>query len=296
VSDQPQAFPVSEVPTRSRLARRLRADRRLTMGLLCAGAIVLAALCAPVFWSADPAALGPLDQRLASPSGEHPLGTDALGRDVLLRLVHGARVSLAVGWLSVLVAVITGGTVGLVAGYGPSWLDRLLMWITDLLLAFPRIFLILLLVALASPSLLLVMAVLGLTGWMPVARLVRAEVLTLRQREFVTAARGLGLKPVQVMVRHLLPNLLPLLVLTATLRVGDTILTEAFLSFLGLGAQEPTVSWGAMIEQGRPHMVGAWWISAFPGLALTFTVVAFNLLGDGLRDVLDPRTLVRRRK
>jgi peptide/nickel transport system permease protein len=279
---------------RGRFRSRLRANRRLQIGLAGAGVCLLAAFLLPPLLPGDPAALGPAELRLAAPSPAHPLGTDALGRDVLLRLVHGARVSLTVGCLSVLVAVAVGAAVGLAAGLGPRWADRILMRATDLLLAFPRIFLVLLLVALARPSLLLVMVVLGLTGWMPVARLVRAEVLGLRSRAFVVAARGLGLTTWRVAVAHLLPNLWPLLLLTATLRVGDVILMEAFLSFLGLGAQEPTVSWGAMIEQGRPHLVAAWWISTFPGAALTATVVAFNLLGDGLRDLLDPRAVIRR--
>jgi len=286
--------PAAAMPA-GRLRSRLRENRALTWGLAGTVFFVLAALVAPTIWSVDPAALGPAADRLAPPGASHPLGADALGRDVLLRLVHGARISLLVGLLSVLLSVSVGSVVGLAAGLGPVWLDRLLMRLTDLLLAFPRIFLILLLVALARPSLVLVMAVLGLTGWMSVARLVRAEVLTLRERGFVIAARGLGLTPLQIAWRHLIPNLIPLLVLTATLRVGEAILTEAFLSFLGLGVQEPQVSWGAMIEQGRPHLVGAWWISTFAGLALTATVVSFNLLGDGLRDWLDPRTIVRGR-
>ncbi|MFO7654542.1 MAG: ABC transporter permease [Candidatus Krumholzibacteriia bacterium] len=277
----------------SRLAGRLRADAALRWGLVGTAFWLVTALLGPLILAGEPSVIGPAELRLVAPSWAHPLGTDALGRDVLQRLVHGARVSLAVGGVSVLVAVLAGTLVGLAAGLGPRWLESVLMRATDVLLAFPRIFLVLLLVALSRPSLLLVMVVLGLTGWMPVARLVRGEVLALREREFVTAARGLGLTSLQVAWRHLLPNLLPLLALTAALRVGEAVLMEAFLSFLGLGAQEPTVSWGAMIEQGRPFLVEGWWIATFPGLALVAAVVSFNLLGDGLRDLWDPRTADR---
>ncbi len=160
---------------------------------------------------------------------------------------------------------------------------------TDVFLAFPRIFLILLLVSLTTPSLLLVMSVLGLTGWMGVARLVRAEALSLRERDFVAAARGLGLSPWAVATRHVLPNLLPTVIVAATLRVGGAILAESFLSFLGLGAQEPVVSWGAMIQQGRGLLLEGWWLTTFPGLAIALTVLGYNLLGEGMRRRLDPR-------
>ncbi len=268
----------------------VRQDRLLLCGLLLVVALVLVALLADVLAPGDPAALGPAAQQLQAPSWAHPLGTDMLGRDVLCRLVHGSRVSLLVGWISVLIAVVLGTTIGLVAGLGPRPVDRILMWITDLFLAFPRIFLVLLLVAIFEPSLLLVMVVIGLSSWMAIARLVRAEVLSLKERDFVAAARGLGLPTWQLARRHLLPNVLPTIIVAATLRVGNTILIESFLSFLGLGAQEPTISWGAMVQQGWNHLLDGWWLAAFPGLAIAATVVGYNLLGDGLRDYLDPRT------
>ncbi len=211
------------------------------------------------------------------------------GRDVLLRLIHGGQVSLLVGWLSVVVAITLGTGVGLAAGLGPRWLDRALMLFTDACLAFPRIFLVLLMISLISPSLWLVMVVLGLTGWMSVARLVRAEALSLRERDFVHAARGLGLTTWRVATRHVLPNLLPTVIVAAALRIGSTILTESFLSFLGLGAQAPMISWGAMIQQGREHLLDGWWLTLFPGLAIALTVVGYNLLADELRQRLDPR-------
>lgn len=271
-----------------------RRAHRPGAGALRAGAVLLAvamlaALLAPVLAPGDPAALGPATARLLPPSPAHPLGTDQLSRDILARVLHGSRVSLLAGWLSALVAVTLGVAVGLVAGSGPRWLDRILMTVTDACLAFPRVFLVLLLVSLTRPSLVLTMLVIGLTGWMGVARLVRAETLSLREREFVAAARGLGLSRLQVGLRHILPSLWPTIIVAATLRVGSAILTESFLSFLGLGAQEPTVSWGAMIQTGRPVLLDAWWVATFPGLALAIVVVGCNLLGDGLRGRLDPR-------
>ncbi len=280
---------------RSRFWRRLWAERSLRVGLVLVLALALCALLADLLAPADPSALGEPDEQLLGPGGEHPLGTDILGRDLLGRLIHGSRVSLLVGWMGVAVAVLCGTLVGLVAGIGPAGLDRFLMALTDLFLAFPRIFLVLLLVSVAAPSLWLVMAVLGLTGWMGVARLVRAEVLSLRERDFVLAARGLGINGLRLAIRHLLPNVLPTLIVAATLRVGNTILLESFLSFLGLGAQEPTVSWGAMIEQGRAHLLDGWWLATFPGLAITITVIGYNLLGDGLREALDPRSVTKGR-
>lgn len=257
-------------------------------GGLCA-LLALVSLAAPLLAPGDPSALGPAGAELQAPSGEHPLGTDALGRDVLGRLIHGGRASLAVGWFAVLVAVVLGTLVGLAAGLGPRWLDRLLMGVTDAFLAFPRVFLVLLLISLTAPSLGLVTVVLGLTGWMGVARLVRAESLGLRERDFVLAAQGLGLSSWRVARVHVLPHLAGTVVVAATLRIGSTILLESFLSFLGLGAQEPAVSWGAMIQQGRGVLLEAWWLTTFPGLALTLTVLGYNLLGDGMRARWDPR-------
>ena len=263
--------------------------RGLMLGLILTFGSALIGLLAPLLAPGDPAALGELSERLAAPSAQHLLGTDLLGRDVLVRLVHGARTSLLVGWVSVLAAMICGTLVGMAAGLGPRWLDRLLMSITDLFMAFPRIFLILLLVSLTAPSLMLIMAVLGVTGWMGVARLVRAETLTLREREFVAAARGLGLTPWQVAWRHILPGLWPTIIVATSLRVGGAILSESFLSYLGLGVQEPMVSWGGMIQMGRANLVDGWWLATLPGVVLALTVIGYNLLGENLREWLDPR-------
>ncbi|MGD9548448.1 MAG: ABC transporter permease [Candidatus Krumholzibacteriia bacterium] len=264
-------------------------DPALRPGLVICLFLALIAATAPLLFPGDPSALGEEGARLAPPSSTHWLGTDLLGRDVLARLVHGSRVSLVIGWLAVAVSVALGTTVGLLAGLGPRRLDRALMLATDLFLAFPRIFLILLLVSVLRPSVGLIVVVLGFSGWMPVARLVRAEALSLRERDFVAAARGLGLTGLQIAGRHVLPNLLPTVVAAATMRVGGVILAESFLSFLGLGVQDPSVSWGVMIQQGRDHLLDGWWLAAFPGLAIALTVVGYNLLGDGLRTRLDPR-------
>ena len=260
----------------------------LNVGLILAVGSLLVALLAPVLAPGDPAAMGAAELRLSPPSTSHVLGTDLLGRDVLMRLIHGARVSLLVGWVSVLAAIFCGTIVGMAAGLGPRWLDRLLMFVTDLFMAFPRIFLVLLLVSLTTQSLLLIMLVLGLTGWMGVARLVRAETLSLRERDFVAAAQGFGLSPWRVAWGHILPSLWPTIIVAATLRVGGAILAESFLSYLGLGAQEPTVSWGSMIQMGRSNLVDGWWLATFPGLALALTVIGYNLLGDSLRQRLNP--------
>lgn len=271
------------------LPRRLRRDGHARAGLVLVLALLLTALLADMLAPCDPNAIGDAAAQLAPPSQAHPLGTDVLGRDVLSRLIHGSRISLLVGWVAVGLSVLIGTVVGLAAGLGPSRLDRCLMGLTDVFLAFPRIFLVLLLAVLVRPSLTLVMAVIGLTGWMGVARLVRGETLGLRERDFVAAARGLGAGGARIAVRHILPNVMPTLVVAAALRLGNAILLESFLSFLGLGAQEPAVSWGAMIDQGRAHMIDGWWLAAFPGLAIALAVIGYNLLGDGILAALDPR-------
>lgn len=218
------------------------------------------------------------------------LGSDGYGRDILSRIIYGARISLLVAVLSVGLALTVGLAVGSAAATGPRWLDSLLMRGVDALLAFPWLFLVLTLTALFRPSTVLVILVLGGTSWMGISRLVRAEILGLQRRQFILAARGLGLHPLRILWRHLLPNALTPVLVQATLAVGDLILAESALSFLGLGVQPPTASWGNMVADGRDVLLTAWWVSTFPGLAIVGAVVAFNLLGDRLRDVLDPRT------
>jgi peptide/nickel transport system permease protein len=225
------------------------------------------------------------------------LGTDSYGRDLLSRIMYGSRISLTLGLIAVLLSVTLGTAVGLIAGYFGRWVDTGLMRFVDILLALPSLFLILVIIAISEslpvPRIVLVVVVLGLTSWMGVARLVRAEVLSLKEREFIVAARAIGLSHARVLFRHVLPNTLTPVIVNATLRIGGIILIEAALSYLNLGVQQPTASWGNIIFEGKDVLSNAWWISTFPGFAIVLTVVSFNLLGDGLRDAFDPMTQSR---
>jgi peptide/nickel transport system permease protein len=268
--------------------RQLRKNRLAMAGgsvVLLLGAV---ALCAPLLAPYDPAAYD-VKQILLAPGPQHWFGTDQLGRDVLSRMLYGARISMAVGFVSVGIAVLLGTLIGTLAGYYGGRVDELLMRFVDLMLNFPRLFLLLTLIALLRPSIWVIMAVIGFTGWMGLARLVRGEILSLREREFVQGARALGAADARIMVKHILPNALVPVLVSATLGVAGAILTESGLSFLGLGVQPPTPSWGNILIDGKANIEIAWWLSAFPGLAILATVLAYNLLGEGLRDALDPR-------
>jgi peptide/nickel transport system permease protein len=259
---------------------------------LAGGAVVfvlaLAAIFAPVLSPYDPGAID-MKQVLVGPSPAHLLGTDQLGRDVLSRMLYGARISMAVGFISVGIAVVIGTMIGSVAAYYGGRVDELLMRFVDLMLNFPRLFLLLTLIAFLRPSIWIIMAVIGFTGWMGLSRLVRSEILSLREREFVQSAKALGAPDPRIMFRHILPNALVPILVSATLGVAGAILAESGLSFLGLGVQPPTPSWGNILNVGRANIEIAWWLSIFPGLAILVTVLAYNLLGEGLRDALDPR-------
>ena len=226
---------------------------------------------------------------LRPPSPAHLLGTDTLGRDVLSRVIYGARISLLVGFVAVGLATLIGVLVGALAGYYGGVVDAVLMRLVDLMLCFPTLFLILAVIAVLGPSIWNIMVVIGVTGWMGVARLVRAEFLSLREREFVVAARALGASDARLIWRHLLPNALTPVMVSATLGVAGAILTESALSFLGLGVQAPTPSWGNILTMGKDNLEIAWWLSVFPGLAILVTVMSYNLLGEGIREAIDPR-------
>jgi ABC-type dipeptide/oligopeptide/nickel transport system permease subunit len=268
--------------------RRFSRDRWALIGLGIVTSLTLLALVAPWIAPADPLR-GSLVNSLRSPSREFWLGTDVQGRDLLARLLFGARLSLAVGLVSQTVASVLGVGLGLAAGYYGRWVDGLLMRLADVTLAFPSLLLLIAIAAAVNPSLPIVFVVIGLVGWAGMARLVRGEVLSLRVRDYVQAARALGASDARIVWRHLLPGVLAPVIVAATLGVGGAIMAEAALSFVGLGARPPTPSWGAMVADGRDLLRVAPWVSIVPGLAIGLTVLGVNLVGDGLRDALEVR-------
>ncbi|MGE4557272.1 MAG: ABC transporter permease [Desulfovibrionaceae bacterium] len=262
-------------------------------GMLLAGGVIVAvvAICAvfaPYIAPYDPLALN-VDHILEPPSMAHLLGTDALGRDLFSRMLYGGRVSLWVGFIAVGISTAIGLALGLCAGFFGGIVDEVIMRGVDVMLCFPSFFLILAVIAFLDPSLVNIMIVIGLTSWMGVARLVRAETLTLRERDFVLAARVAGAGPVRILWRHVLPNAVTPVLVSATLGVAGAILVESSLSFLGLGIQPPAPSWGNILMEGKDVLGVAWWMSVFPGLAILLTVLGYNLVGESLRDLLDPR-------
>jgi peptide/nickel transport system permease protein len=267
-------------------------SRALVAGLVLVGVFAAGAVLAPVVAPFDPYSVPDRleAQSLRPPGAPFHLGTDLLGRDLLSRILYGGRVSLLVGVGAELAAALVGLLVGLAAGYYGGRVDGLLMRATDVVMAFPSLVLAIGIIAVfQAPGLDKVVLVLVVLGWTTIARVVRAEVLALREREFVVAAHALGVRDAALVSRHLLPNLLGPLLVAATLGVAGNIVAEAGLSFLGLGAQPPTISWGAMLAEGQAFLTTSPWVAVFPGLALVLAVLGVNLLGDGLRDVLDPR-------
>lgn len=260
----------------------------LALGLGIVLSVSLLALFAPVLAPYDPTQQH-LDEIFAPPSSRFWLGTDRLGRDVLSRLLYGGRVSLWVGFVAVGISIGIGTVLGLISGYFRRWVDEAIMRIVDIMLCFPSFFLILAVIAFLEPDLTNIMIVIGLTSWMGVTRLVRADTLSLREREFVAAARLAGSPTRRILFRHILPNALAPVLITATLGVAGAILVESSLSFLGLGVQPPTPSWGNMLMEGKAAIETAPWLSFYPGLAILVTVLGYNLLGESLRDLLDPR-------
>ena len=268
--------------------RALRRNRLAVVGGVIVVVLVVLAVFAPLFAPWDP---NRPDVRkiLADPSRNHPLGTDQLGRDVLSRMLHGARVSLAVGFVSVGIATAIGIVLGALAGYNGGSLDSFIMRLVDLMLVFPRFFLLLAVLAFLRPSIWTIMAVIGLTGWMGVTRLVRAEFLALKEREFVVWSQAIGASGYRVVWRHILPNAMAPVLVAMTLGIPAAILTESGLSFLGLGVQPPYATWGNILNEGKDTIEIGWWLSFYPGVAILVTVLSYNLLGEGIRDALDPR-------
>lgn len=265
-----------------------------TVGAAIVAIALLTALFAPLLATHDPAEVDPI-LRLKPPmwmdggSADHLLGTDNLGRDIWSRIAYGARVSLIVGVGAVLLSGAIGAVLGLIAGYYGRWIDALIMRIADALLAIPTILLLLVMLAVVGPGLSTLIFVIGITNWVPYARVVRGEVLSIKERDFVKAARAVGARNGSIIFKHILPNVISSFIVISGMSVATTIILEASLSFLGLGIKPPDVSWGGMLGDGRQYIATSWWVATFPGIAITVTVLGVIFLGDWLRDILDPR-------
>ena len=266
--------------------------RRNKLAIFGIGVIImlaLVALFAPFVSTHDPTEIN-IKDALLGPSPQHFLGTDQLGRDIFSRMIYGTRVALSIGLIAVGIAAVIGLTLGSLAGFYGGWVDSLIMRFVDIMLCFPRFFLILSVVAIVGPNIFNVMVIIGLTGWMGVARLIRAEILSLKSRDFISASRALGAGNFYIIFRHLIPNGIGPVLVSFVFGVAGAILTEAGLSYLGLGVQPPNPSWGNILFEGRAVLGVGWWMILFPGLAILVTVLSFNLFGEGLRDIMNPRT------
>jgi peptide/nickel transport system permease protein len=270
------------------MVRRFTKEKTAIFGLLVIVLFALLAILAPAFAPYDPLAQD-IPNGLARPSPEHWMGTDKLGRDIFSRMLYGTRISLAAGLGVVVMAGLVGISVGIIAGYRGGWLDEALMRITDIFFAFPSLILAMAIAGALGPSLQNALIAVAVVTWPVYARLVRGQVLVLRDREFVQAARSVGAGHLLILRRHLFPNTLSPLLVQASFEMGTVILAVAGLSFIGFGAQPPTPEWGVMISEGRNYITTHWWLTFFPAMAMLFAVAGFNLIGDGLRDVLDPR-------
>ncbi len=268
--------------------RRFKRNKLAVAGGIIVVLLFLIALLAPIISPYNP---DNIDRRhiLEAPGPDHPFGTDDLGRDVLSRMIFGSRISLAVGFVAVGISTLLGMIAGALAGYYGGWPDRIAMRFIDIMLSIPTFFLILAVIAFIGPSIWNIMAVIGLTSWMGVARLVRAEFLSLKEREFVLAARAVGASDLRIIFRHVMINSMAPVLVSAILGVAGAVLVESALSFLGIGVQPPTPSWGNILTLGKDNIEIAWWLSVFPGLAILITVLGYNLLGEGIRDSIDPR-------
>jgi peptide/nickel transport system permease protein len=270
------------------LLKDIRRNKLALAGFIILVPMFLCAVLAPLIAPYSP--IQPdLKNVLAAPSFSHPFGTDTLGRDVFARVVYGSRISLLVGFVSVGIATLIGMVLGAFSGYYGGIIDEIIMRFVDLMMCFPTFFLILAVIAFLEPSIWNIMVVIGLTNWMGIARLVRAEILSIKSKEYVLAAKAQGLPGRKIIFSHVLPNALAPVYVVATLGIGGAILTESALSFLGIGVQPPTASWGNILAQAKDNIEIAWWLSLYPGVAIFLTVMGYNLLGEGLSDILDPR-------
>lgn len=275
--------------TQTTLFKKALSNPLSLVGFIIIVCVFLLSMLAPIIAPYDPNYID-VKAILLEPSMQHWMGTDGLGRDVLSRMLYGGRISLLVGLVAVGISTSIGILLGALAGFYRGWVDTLIMRIVDVMLSIPSFFLILAVIAFLTPSIINIMIVIGLTSWMGVTRLVRAEFLSLNEREFVMASRTLGAKNTRLIFTHLLPNSLTPIIVSAVLGVAGAVLMESGLSFLGLGVQAPQASWGNILTDGKEYIQFAWWLSLFPGLAILITVLGYNLLGEGLRDALDPRS------
>jgi peptide/nickel transport system permease protein len=268
--------------------KRFKKNKLAVAGGIIVMCLFLIAVLAPLL---SPFSPNEIDRKeiLEPPSLKHPLGTDDLGRDLLSRMIWGARVSLAVGFVAVGIATFIGMILGALSGYYGGWADRIIMRFIDVMLSIPTFFLILAVIAFVGPNIWNIMIVIGVTSWMGVARLVRAEFLSIKEREYVLAAKALGASDMTIIFRHIMVNSLAPVLVSAVLGVASAVLVESALSFLGLGVQPPTPTWGNILTLGKDNIEIAWWLSVYPGLAILITVLGYNLLGEGIRDSIDPR-------
>jgi peptide/nickel transport system permease protein len=270
------------------IGKRFSRNKLSVLGALTVFLLIILSLFAPFIAPYDPTAID-VHNVLSPPSKDHFLGTDELGRDLLSRIIWGSRVSLKVGFIAVGIAITAGIIIGAISGFYGGLVDTILMRFVDIMLAFPTFFLILAVISILEQSIFTIMVVIGLTNWMDVARLVRAEFLSLKEKDFVSAARAVGASDKRLIFKHILPNALSPVFVAATFGVAGAILIESGLSFLGLGVQPPEPSWGNILTAGKDNIEVAWWLSLYPGLAILITVLSYNLVGEGLRDALDPR-------
>ncbi len=273
---------------KSELIGRFAGNKMAVAGGVIVLALFVVSLLAPWLSPYDPNDIN-LGKMLLPPGPDHLFGTDQLGRDVLSRMIWGSRISLKVGFVATGIAVLIGTILGAISGYYRGWVDAVIMRLVDVMLCFPTFFLILAVIAFLEPSIWNIMIIIGLTGWMGITRLVRADFVSLRERDFVQAVRTLGASDLRIIFIHILPNAMASVLVTATLGVAGAILTESALSFLGIGVQPPTPSWGNILTAGKDNIDISWWLSLYPGLAILITVLGYNLLGEGIRDTLDPR-------